>query len=268
MMNERQMLRAFDSAVESGATDRLFWAAQAALRYVSEAEGGPWFMNQLAERLPAWRAARSRLNAADGRLDTEGDQAIKSLTLLLEGGPVGMIGRRQLPAIEPAADEAEAQALADYLGDEDRLREFRGVLALPTEPEPVLVVGAIEFQAPPLIRTYHEGLIERPWGERPWRAEPALIEDAVLMAFAIGELHDAKRTLDVVHRIEPHLRELVEIDAWGAGANGFGHLLRSGLVEPTGVGTYRASSQGARVVAVHLMPAWGEAQSGLMSDFL
>lgn len=54
MLTERQMLRAFDSAVESGAADRLCWAAQAALRYVSEGEGGPWFINQLAERLLAF----------------------------------------------------------------------------------------------------------------------------------------------------------------------------------------------------------------------
>ena len=268
MLTERQMLRAIDSAVESGDVGELCWAARAAFRYVSDADGGPWFMNQLAERLPAWRSARGRLGVANGQFVAAGDQAIESLQLLLEGGPARLIGSRQLPAVEPAGNEAEEQALADYLGDEDRLREVRCCFALPTEPEPVLVVGTIEFQAPPLVRMYHEGLIERPWGERPWRAEPALIEDAVLMAFAIGELHDAKRTLDVVHRIEPHLRELVEIDAWGAGANGFGHLLRSGLIERTGLGTCRASSRGARVVAVHLMPAWGEAQSGLMTEFI
>jgi len=259
MLTERQMLREFDAAVESGAADRLCWAAQAALRYVSEADGGQWFMNQLAERLPAWRAARGRLKAAHERFDTDGNHAFESLTLILEGGSVGVIGRRILPAIEPAADEAEAQALADYLGDEDRLREFRGGFSLPPEPEPVLVIGAIEFQAPPLVRMYHEGLIERPWGERVWRSEPALIEDAILMAYAIGELQDSKRTLDIVHRIEPHLRELDELDSWESGVRAFKRLCRCGLVEPTGLGTYRASSQGARVVAVHLIPAWSEA---------
>lgn len=266
MLTERQMLRAFDAAVGSGEAGRLCWAARAAFQYVAEAKGGPWFTNQIAKRLPAWRSARGRLNTAVARLDTEGDRAIESLALLLEGSsPVGMIGQLQLPTVESAENEAEAQALADYLGDEDRLLELRSDFVLPTEPEPVLVVGVIEFQGPPLVLMYHEGLIERPWGERSWRAEPALIEDAILMAFAIDELRDPRRTLDVVRRIVPHLRELDESESWEAGARAFRRLGRCGLLEQTGLDTRRASAEGGLVVATHLMPAWAVSLDGNQS---
>lgn len=257
MLTERQMLRAFESAVASGDGDRLCWAARAALHFVSETEPGPWFMNQLAERLPAWRTARGRLTLAEGGPQAEGTQAIESLAMFFGGsGRVELIDRRELPFFESAAGEAEAHALADFLGDEDRLRELRCDFALPSEPEPVLVVGAIEFHGPRLVRMYHEGQIERPWGDRQWGAEPALIEDAILLAFAMSELQEPERTLEVVRRVAPHLRELEPCECREVGAQAFSRLCHRGLVESAGLGIYLASKKGALLATANLMPAW------------
>ncbi|MEO0513152.1 MAG: hypothetical protein AAF108_09695 [Planctomycetota bacterium] len=267
MLTERQLLSDIDAAVASGAADRLRWAARAALRFLSEFDGSRWLATELSARMPAWQAAYERVPVAQRRQELAGLDAFESLRALLHGGSVDVVRRTRVPEVEPALNNAEYHAAADYLLDEERLREIRGVFILPSEPEPVIAIGAIDLHAAPLVRLYHEGLIERPWASSPWRAETALIEDAVLMAFAVGDLRDPCQISDVTQRLRPSLLELDGDAVVAAEERAFKTLVDTQLLESTGLDSYRASPEGMRAVVMRLLPTWFAAQQVAPADF-